>query len=35
MGTLYGLLLAGFFRRWREGPILMLLHAIGGAFEHC
>ena len=20
MGTLYGLLLAGFFRRWREGP---------------
>lgn len=35
MRTLYRLLQAGFCRRWREGPILMLLHAIGGAFEHC
>ena len=35
MRTLYRLLLAGFCRRCREGPILMLLHAIGGAFEHC
>lgn len=35
MRALYRLLVAGFCRRWREGPILMLLHAIGGAFEHC
>ena len=35
MRTIYLLLLAGFCRRWREGPILMLLHAIGGVFEHC
>lgn len=35
MRTLYRLLLAGFCRRWREVPILMLLHATGGVFEHC
>ena len=35
MRAVYRLLLAGFCRRWREGPILMLLHVVGGAFEHC
>jgi hypothetical protein len=35
MRTLYRLLLAGFYRRWREGTIAMMVHAFGGVFEHC
>lgn len=35
MRTLSRLLLAGFCRRWREGTTSMMVHAIGGTFEHC